>query len=157
MNRHTNNKLSDTLIYNLETTARISRALACRQFEECKEVEVTFNEYVIIDALYSNPGVHQRDLAKIICKGTANLSRDLEKLEEKGLIERIINSKGKRIVKTLKLTNLGKKVHNQTEFFIRKSIARVENIFSEEEYTQFQTLIAKLRDKLTESSDMFFE
>lgn len=149
--------LSDTLIYNLECTARIARISAYRYFEECKEINITFNEAVIIDALYTNPKIHQRDLARILFKGTANLSRDLEKLETRGLIKRNIDTKGKRVVKTLMLTPEGEKVYHDVSIRVHNHIAEIENVFSPEEYQHFISLISKLKGRLTKSSDMIFE
>lgn len=150
-------KLSDTVISNLECTARIARILAHRFFDENEDFGVTFNEFMIIDALNIKPGIHQRDLAKILFKGTANLSRDLEKLEKRGLIKRAVNTKDKRIVKTLMLTQKGQKVYHDVGICVNKHLVQIESIFSPQEHEMFLSFILRLKDRLTDSEDMIFE
>lgn len=149
-------KLSDTLIYSLECCARITRVLAHRFFDESEDINITFNEYIIIDALYLNPKIHQRDLAKLLFKGTANLSRELEKLEKRGLIKRMADIKGKRIVKTLILTSLGEQIYHNTSIFVRNHIRNIESVFSKKEHDEFIFLISKLQNTLTDSNDLIF-
>ena len=81
----------------------------------------------------------------------------MEKLEKRGLIKRNIDIKGKRVVKTLMLTQKGEKVYHDVSVIVHNHVAKVENIFSKEEYEQFLSLLLKLRGRLTESSDMIFE
>lgn len=150
-------KLSDTLLCNLEQTARIARVQAFRFFEETKDIEVSFNEYIIIEALFLNPKIHQRDLAKFLYKGTANLSRDLEKLEAKKIIKRTIDTKDKRIVKTLELTSKGEKIYSQASEKALEHINQMECIFNEKEYIEFLGYIKRLRAKLTEACEMIFD
>lgn len=148
--------LENTIVYNLENTARIAKVLACRFFDE-NNFDVSFSEHIILDTLRNHPKIHQRDLAKLLYKGTANLSRDLEKLENRGLIKRSIESREKRIVKTITLTQQGIKTCNNVSIKTQEHLAQLENIFTKEEHEQFIALILKLRNRLTESKDMIFE
>lgn len=150
-------KLVDTIVCNLESAARIAKTQAYRHFEENKDIHITFHEFIILDALYTNPKVHQRDLAKILYRGTANLSRDLEKLEKRGLIERFVDTRGKRVVKTLILTPEGEKTFQDVGEKIHFRLTEIENVFTPEEHQQFIDFIVRLRNRLTEAEDMFYE
>lgn len=144
-------KISDTLLCNLERTARVARLSAFRFFEENPNIEVTFNEFLIIEALYDTPKIHQGDLARILSKGAANLSRDLEKLETRGIIQRTLDTKDKRIVKTLVLTDKGNQLYQNIIKESLQHIIEIENIFDEKEYKLFFEFIGRLNSKLTEA------
>ena len=144
-------KLSDTILCNLEQTARIARVHAFRYFEETQDIDVSFNEYLIIETLFLNPKIHQRDLAKFLYKDTANLSRDLEKLEAKDIIKRTIDIKDKRIVKILELTKDGLQIYSKVSNKALEHIKEIENVFNQEEYSQFLMYIGRLRTKLTDT------
>ena len=150
-------KLSETLISNLESTARISKISAIRYFNEHKDMNITFHEFVIIDALYNFPNIHQRDLAKKLYIGTANLSRDLEKLEKRGLIQRNTNLKDKRMVKTLTLTDIGNKMYLDINGTVYQHVKDIESVLTNEEYNSFLNLLSKIKNKLTEDGVMVFE
>ena len=150
-------KLSDTLMSQLEQTARIERALSARYFNENKNFDLTFNEFIILTSIDRNPYIHQRDLAKIVLFGTANLSRELDKLESKGLILRKATIKNKRVVKTISLTDLGQNKHDTVAVSMKKYINELESIYNKEEYKQFYSYLERLRKKLTESVDMIFK
>ncbi len=145
------NKLADTLICNIEQTARVGRVSAFRYFEENENINVSFNDFLVIEALYTNPKIHQRDLAKILFRGTANLSRDLEKLEKRGLIQRALETKNNRVVKTLLLTEEGEKVFHEVSALSSSHVKEIESIFTPEEHEQFLSYIIRLRNRLTET------
>lgn len=150
-------KLSETLISNLEYTARISKISAIRYFNEHKDINITFHEFVIIDALYNSPNIHQRDLAKKLYIGTANLSRDLEKLEKRGLIQRNTNLKDKRMVKTLTLTEIGEKMYLNLNGTVYQHVKEIESVLTKAEYNSFLNLLSKIKNRLTEDCSRVFE
>ena len=145
------NKLADSLICNIEQTARVGRVSAFRYFEENENIKVSFNDFLVIEALYTNPKIHQRDLAKILYRGTANLSRDLEKLEKRGLIQRAIETKNNRVVKTLLLTKEGEAIYHEVSTQSLSHVKELESVFSPEEHEQFLSYITRLRNRLTET------
>ena len=150
-------KLSDTMISTLGKAARIERVLAIRCFNEIKNINLTYNEFLILDALKFNSGIHQRDLAKLMVMATGNLCRELERLEEKGFIERQWDRKGKRMVKTLVITELGKKQYDNAIESVEKYIMIMEDIYTKEEHKALKEYLSRLLDKLTESIDIVFE
>ena len=66
-------KLSNSLSCNVEQTARILRVSAFRFFEETENIPVSFNDFLIIETLFANPKIHQRDLAKLLFRGTIGI------------------------------------------------------------------------------------
>ncbi len=145
-----------TLFYKLVVSARISQIDAIRFFNENKKTDITFNQFEILSAL-KNSNFYQRDLAKYLCKGTSNLSKDIKVLENKGLIKRIMETNNNRMVKTLHLTSKGKSILDKNGALIEDYTNDILNIYDDYEYKQFEQYLDKLKDKLTESVDMFFE
>ena len=145
-----------TLFYKLVVSARISQIEAIRFFNENKKTDITFNQFEILSAL-KNGNFYQRDLAKYLCKGTSNLSKDIKVLEDKGLIKRVMETNNNRMVKTLHLTPKGKNILDKNGALIEDYTNDILNIYNDEEYKQFEYYLDKLKDKLTNSVDMFFE
>ena len=94
-----NFKFSETLIHHLDNTAKIERTIGARYFDNHNEFDITYNNFLIIELLYTNSDIHQRDIARLLLMGTANLSKELERMENKGLIKRKLTEKNKKMVK----------------------------------------------------------
>ena len=150
-------KLADTMISTLGKAARIERVLAIRCFNEIKNIDLTYNEFLILDTLNFNSGIHQRDLAQRMVMATGNLCRELERLEEKNYIERQWDKKGKRMVKTLVITDLGKKQYDKAIKSVEKYIMIMEDIYTPQEHKALKEYLSRLLDKLNESIDIVFE
>ena len=70
--------------------------------------DITIEQFITLDAIYTCPDLCQRDLAKILLKDRSNVTRILNILENKKLIVREPVTKGNRVVKSAKLTEEGK-------------------------------------------------
>jgi len=150
-------KLSNTLICNIEQVARLGRISAYRFFDKNENIEVSFNEFLILEVLYDNPEIHQRNLAKILVKGTANLSRDLDKLEKREIIRRTVSVKNNRTVKTLKLTEQGENIYLDICQKCIEHVKNLEDIFSQDDLKTFMNLIQKYKARLIETCGEILE
>lgn len=149
MNKQENNyNLTNTMLFHLEQTARISRISAMHYFENNPEINISYNDFSIIDAIFLNPEIHQRDLAKLLAKDTANLSRDLERLEKQGFLIRIVDTKGKRVVKKLVLTNSGEYLRSSITKIAKSHVEKLESIFTEKEKEIFKEYLMRLKNNL---------
>ena len=144
-------KLADTLICNIEQVARLGRHSASKFFDKNSNLSVSFNDFLILEALFDNPDIHQRNLAKILVRSVANLSRELDRLEKQGLIERTVDVKNKRTVKTLKLSEVGCKVYQETCETCVRQVENIENVFTQKEYEIFMAYLLKLKIRLIET------
>lgn len=136
-----------TLLYSLVTTAKIAQLFAVRFFNQHKTSDITFNQFEILSALIEKE-YYQRDLAKFLFKSNANLSKDLDVLEEKELITRKASTKNKRMVKVLSLTEEGKNTIRKIDKIAENYINEVENIYTKEEFEEFEKYLNKLKNKL---------
>lgn len=140
--------LTNTLLFHLEQTARVSRISAMHYFEENPNISISYNVFSIIDAIYLNPEIHQRDLAKLLLKDTANLSRDLEKLEKSGYVVRTVDLKANRIVKKILLTEKGLELHKSISCLAGAHVEHIESVFNLEEKEVFKEFLTRLKNNL---------
>lgn len=150
-------KFSETLMHHLDNTAKISRVLGARYFDNHNEFDITYNNFLIIELLYTNSDIHQRDIARVLLMGTANLSKELERMENKGLIKRKLTEKNKKMVKTVKLTKKGEEIYHTIVDDWEKFVTDLENIYTKEELKTFKEFLLRMKNKLTESIDMVIE
>ena len=141
-------KIADTLICNIEQVARLGRHSASKFFDKNSNLSVSFNDFLILEALFDNPDIHQRNLAKILVRSVANLSRELDRLEKRGLVERTVDVKDRRTVKTLKLSEAGQQVYQKACETCVKQVENIENVFTQKEYETFMNYLFKLKNRL---------
>lgn len=144
-------KLADTLICNIEQVARLGRHSASKFFDKNSNLSLSFNDFLILEALFDNPDIHQRNLAKILVRSVANLSRELDRLEKRGLVERTVDVKDRRTVKTLKLSEAGQQVYQKACKTCVKQVENIENVFTQKEYETFMNYLFKLKNRLIET------
>lgn len=97
---------TDSIYYELEKTARYCRFLGVQVFDKLG-VDINPSEYATLDTISCNPGLCQRDLAKLILKDRANTGRILDSLEKKGYISRFSDEKNNRLIRRIEITKAG--------------------------------------------------
>ncbi len=126
-----------SLIY---ITGTLIRGLSTQTFTE-KDFGITPDQYVILYLLTENDEImYQRQLAEVMFKDRANISRIIDIMHQKGLIEKVPDSNGRKIYKLI-VTPKGKELKDKifpTDINIRKMIRN--NITEEELAVTFRTL-----------------
>lgn len=137
-----------SLIY---ITGTLIRGFSTQTFAE-RKFGLTPDQYVILSLLLENEEImYQRQLAEIMFKDRANISRIIEIMNKKGLVEKVPDCHGRKIYKLI-VTEKGKKAKEnifKTDMELREKIT--ENITREELETTFKTLEKmnkNLRDKV---------
>ena len=146
-----------SLFYNIEQTARICRAGVENYFDEHAEGRISFDEFIILETVYCYPEICQRDLAKLILKGTSHTSKFLAVLEEKGFIERPVDTKGNRIVKKIVITDRGMEAY-KFAFKIAGAYAKeIENTIGSREAKDCEIFLNKIKETVQKSGNINFE
>lgn len=126
-----------SLIY---ITGTLIRGLSTQTFTE-KDFGITPDQYVILYLLTENDEImYQRQLAEVMFKDRSNISRIIDIMHQKGLIEKVPDSNGRKIYKLI-VTPKGKELKDKifpTDINIRKMIRN--NITEEELAVTFRTL-----------------
>lgn len=136
---------TECLMYQMEQLTAYCHEKG-EQYFKAINAGLNLDQFVVLDVLSYNNGICQMDLAKIILKDRVYTSRIVNILEEKGLIERKLETKGKRLIKGLYLTNEGKKNYNELKEELHDTYGDVFNEISDEEINTIRNGIQKLKD-----------
>ena len=143
----------ESIYYQLEQTARYCRYLGLQIFQKL-EVPVTMDEFIAMDTISLNDGMCQRELAKLILKDRANTGRILNSLEEKGYIERFVDTKNNRLVRKMRLTQKGKDVTLEVLKILRDYIAKLPKVFPENDKLELIESVKRFREGLEQEVEM---
>lgn len=137
-----------SLIY---ITGTLLRCFSSQTFKE-KNFELTPDQYVLLSLLLENEEIiYQRQLSEITFKDRANISRIIEILHQKGFIEKVPDSHGRKIYK-LVVTEKGKKTKDEILNTDTKLRQIITNNLSEEElaitFNTLEKINANIRDKV---------
>ena len=147
----------ETLFYKLQKTSRICHAFCELYFKEYALGEITYDEFIILDTVICNPEVCQRDLAKLILKGTSHLSKILNALEKRELIQRPIAKKGNRVVRKIEITENGINLHAFAEQIALDFAQKIENSIGENETKLCEKFLETITQTIKENKEIIFE
>lgn len=139
----------ESIGYQIDKTAVYLKVYGS-QFFNSKNFGITLEQFIALVALFESDNICQRDLSKLILKDRSNTSRILNILEEKGLIQRIIDTKQKRLVKKVSLTDKGRELLFKIGPEIKQSYESLIEGISEEEIEILRKILEKLRNNLSE-------
>ncbi|MEO9850643.1 MAG: MarR family transcriptional regulator [Reichenbachiella sp.] len=96
------------------------------------KINITPEQWAILNRLNEHQGLTQNELAKISFKDTANITRMIDKLEDKGFVERRANPSDRRIWK-IYITDQGRKGRDLIEPLAKEVLRKAtKNIDSKE-------------------------
>jgi len=144
---------AESIIYAMEQTV-IYFKLKGAQFFNQLNIGVTIDQFIVLDSIYSNKDICQRDLSKIILKDRSNTGRILNILEENGFIERFVETKNNRLVKKIYITEQGKKIIENNQEKLRNGFLKVFEAISEEEFAALRKTLDKLKDTLSKTTSI---
>jgi len=124
------------------------------QFFNQLKIGVTVDQFVALDAIYCNKDICQRDLSKLILKDRSNTGRILNILEENGFINREVETKGKRLVKKIYITEKGKKIIEDNQEKLREAFGKVFDDVSDAEFTTLRETLEKLKERLSKTTSI---
>ena len=144
---------TNTLYYDLELTAIYCRMLGSQLIEK---IYPNMNDYELraLDAIYCHPKICQRDLAKLILKDRANTGRIVDTLERKGFIKRYNDTKNKRLVKRLEITEEGTQDLYVVSEKLEPTYKMISQVISQEEIDDIRQKLKKLRESLSQAVEM---
>ena len=112
--------------------------------KKMQSVNLTFGLYPFLIEIYNNEGISQEDLAKILYLNESTVTRNLEKLEKRGLIVRTPN-KRKKIIN---ITDEGREIAKMVMDYDEKWDEIIKKDLNEEEYNNFKKTLIKIGEGL---------
>lgn len=144
---------TESAIYFMEQVVTYSRITGAQFFNEIK-MGITIDQFATLEAIYCHDDICQRDLSKIILKDRSNTGRILNILEEKGFVTRANETKGKRLVKKIYITESGKKLVEDYHPMLRNRFLDIFKEVSEEEIFQLRQILTKMRDGFSKTTSI---
>jgi len=144
---------TESIIYAMEHAVIYFKIKGAQFFNELN-IGVTIDQFVTLDAIYCNEDICQRDLSKLILKDRSNTGRILNILEKNGFIKREIETKGKRLVKKIYITDKGKKIIESNHEALRERFSKVLEDVSEEEFITLRNILGKLINGLSKTTSI---
>lgn len=108
--------------------------------EILKEDDLSFGLHPLLVKVYKEDGISQEELAKFFQLSESTITRNVKKLESKGVIERI-NDKRKKI---LNVTPKGEKIAEKILNYDEKWDEKIKQSMSNDEYDNFLKILKKI-------------
>lgn len=144
---------TDSIFYQMELTAKYCKSLGMQIFSKLN-IPITIDEFSALDVIMLHNGICQRELAKLILKDRANTGRILNSLEERGLIERFVDTKNKRLVRRVILTEKGKETLQKSSEIVKNHLNRMPKIIEDSEKIYMKEIMEKFREGLKNEVEM---
>lgn len=106
---------------------------------------LTVIEWYILRALYERDGQHASELAQAVGRAATSFTPNLDKLQEKGLIERRPDQSDRRAVR-IYLTDAAHERRKDVLESAKTVDSKVEQLFSSNEFEMFQNVLAELQN-----------
>lgn len=112
--------------------------------EKVKKENLSYGLQPMLVTIYKNEGIIQEQLAKYYNLNESTITRNLKKLEEKGLIERIPEKRTKMI----KVTSKGGKIAEKVMDYDEKWDVKLKECLTKEEYDNLKRTLLKICEVL---------
>lgn len=112
--------------------------------ENCKEDNLSFGLHPLLIRIYRTEGISQEELAQDFHLNESTITRNLKKLEDKGLIEK---TKDKR-KKIINVTEKGKKTAQNVMDYDEKWDDKLKTNLTDGEYEDFLKTLRKICEEL---------
>ena len=105
---------------------------------------LTVIEWHILRSLYEEDGQHASELARTVGRAATSFTPNLDKLQDRGFIERRADKVDRRAVRIF-LTEAGKEHREEVLESARQIDAAVSKIFPQDEFMSFQRVLTALQ------------
>ena len=140
---------SKTVFYKIDQLSIYIQTLG-KNFFEIRNLDLTPDEFGALNLIINNPNIFQRDLAKLMLRDRVRTGRILTSLEDKGYIERFNGTKNNRLVRSLKITNSGKKLYDEQFKIMSQVFEKILDKFSEDKMKELLENLSQLEKALSE-------
>ncbi len=145
----TNNSSKTNLPNEIVSTSKLVKVLTLRCFDEYN-FEITPEQFVILDTVFKNNSIYQRQIGELIGKDRPNVARLINILEEKNLIIRTKDSNGRQINR-IKLTEKGLNTRNKIHPIINSVRNSYLKDIDEEELNLCFNILNKIKTNISQN------
>lgn len=120
-------KLNSVLFYSIEKAIKTYRQFAQKELKKAG-LAITVDQWLTLKCLFDNPDISQKELAEMVFKDTASITRIIDLLEKAKYLKKTINKEDKR-KSNLTITEHGLKTIELTEKVVedyrKKALKRI--------------------------------
>lgn len=109
-------KLENVIFYTIDKSIRSYRVFAQKRLRE-HGYSITIDQWLILKVLMENPGIMQQEVAEMVFKDNASITRIINLLVKSNYLKKTVNPKDKR-KSNLKVTRAGEKTIMEVEKII---------------------------------------
>lgn len=109
-------KLENVIFYTIDKSIRSYRVFAQKRLRE-HGYSITIDQWLILKVLMENPGIMQQEVAEMVFKDNASITRIIDLLVKSNYLKKTVNPKDKR-KSNLKVTRAGEKTIMEVEKII---------------------------------------
>lgn len=131
-----------TVFYSIEKTIKQYRKFSQRNFSQVVE-GITVDQKLILQYIEANPGLKQSEIAAMVFKDNASLTRMIELMVQKGFLQRSPNAEDRR-TNNIEITPKGKEVLEKLGPVITKNRAQAFAGVTPEELDQLERTLQKI-------------
>ncbi|MDX2360964.1 MAG: MarR family transcriptional regulator [Crocinitomicaceae bacterium] len=131
-----------TVFYSIERTIKEYRKFAQNNIS-AKVKDITVDQALILFFLKKHPELSQQEIATLVFKDKASVTRMINLMVSKGYLERSINEENRRRFK-LEITDVGEKVLFDLAPIISNNRNKALQGITEEEVIQMETTLNKI-------------
>lgn len=140
---------------NITTTLRFDGSIWCNVDIALRNLDQVFGqvvqplgltviEWYILRALYEHDGQHASELARAVGRAATSFTPNLDKLQNKGLVERRADPADRRAVR-IYLTDEAHKCKQSVMDSVDEIDKRIAQMFPQAEFESFQIILANLQ------------
>ncbi|RHX88073.1 MarR family winged helix-turn-helix transcriptional regulator [Leptospira stimsonii] len=118
-----------------------------QRFCQRHEIDISQEQWFLLNKIAHNEGLTQGDLTDDLFGDKPNISRMVEKMEQKGWIKRINDSEDHRILR-LHLTKKGNATHEKMTSIVGEERSKIYSGLSSKDFKEFERIIGILEKNL---------
>lgn len=137
---------SKTVFYTIEKTIKSYRKFANQNFLKVVD-DITIDQKLILQYLNAFPELNQKEIADLVFKDNASLTRMIDLMVNKKFLKRSMNTEDRRRFK-IDITPKGKDILNKLEPVIVSNRKKAFSGITEEELIQLEITLKKILSNL---------
>jgi DNA-binding MarR family transcriptional regulator len=140
---------SETIFHSIESTIKEYRKFAQKNISE-KIKDMTIDQGLVLLFLNEHPDLTQKEIAKLVFKDNASMTRMINTMVLKKYLKRSMNNEDRRRYK-IEITNKGKEVLETLPPIIHYNRNSSLKGITKNELNQLDTILSKIRTNCTKT------
>ncbi|CAD5250515.1 MULTISPECIES: MarR family winged helix-turn-helix transcriptional regulator [unclassified Imperialibacter] len=138
--------LSQVVLFMLDQTNKLAKQYSQKELDK-RGAGITVDQWVLLKVIEADPGLSQRDLAEKSIKDPASITRMLDLLEKKGLIQREA-IEGNRRQYMITVSKEGQKFINKHMAMVQSHRAKSLEGFSKKEVNKLKDMLLRIQGNM---------